>query len=119
MSLISDNGAQPIPGLSVTVTNYNYTTNNAIIHVSADVGIAIDAEVRISYSIDGGVPQEYQYSPGNFANYQEYYATRTAIAIVPIPSGTHTITPYWRVSGSTGKSAVIVKRCITAELNTQ
>ncbi|MEH1892740.1 MAG: hypothetical protein V7K92_25940 [Nostoc sp.] len=49
----------------------------------------------------------------------KYYEGRAVIAIVPIPYGTHTITPYWRVSGSAGKTAVIDSRCITAELNTQ
>ncbi|WP_298916874.1 hypothetical protein [uncultured Nostoc sp.] len=118
VSITPANGFQPIPGLSATVTNYGSTTN-AIVHVSADVGIDDAAEVRISYSIDGGVPGEDTYGPGNLANHQQYYEGRAVIAIVPIPSGTHTITPYWRVSGSAGKTAVIDSRCITAELNTQ
>jgi hypothetical protein len=105
---------QPIPGMSVTLNNGS-TTHAALVAVSADLGVDANAETRLAYSVDGGPAQEYAYGPANLANHQEYYEGRQAIAVIPLGPGSHTITAYWRVSGSAASTAVANARCLTAE----
>jgi hypothetical protein len=115
----STDGARPLPGLTLTVTNNATSNRNAIVQVSADTGVDDQAEVRISYALDNGPPREDTYGPANFANVAQYYEGRMVLAIIPVPPGTHTIKPYWRVSGSPGKTAVIDSRCATVEITTK
>jgi hypothetical protein len=114
----SSNAAQPISGLSVTVNN-GTAARTAIVQLSADTGVDTNAEVRVSYSVDGGPPQEDTFGPANLANHQEFFEARAVIAVIPLSAGTHTITPHWRVSGIAGKQAFMDSRCMTVESRTR
>ena len=109
---------QDISGLSVTVNNGSQA-RLAIVQLSADTGVDTAAEVRVSYRVDGGQPQEDVFGPANLANHQEFFEARTVIALIPLSAGTHTITPVWRVSGVAGKQAIMDSRCMTVENRTR
>ena len=117
-STVSDNGQTAIPGLSVSLTPSQ--DGPALVKFTADVGVDDQAELRLAYSVDGAPANEYQYGPGNFSNHQQFWEGHTTMAVIPLSGGTtHTITPYWRVSGAPGMSAFMVTRCISAESETQ
>lgn len=114
ISTTSTAGAAAIPGLAVSV-NGGGATRQAIVEVSANLGIDVDAEVRLAYSVDGQPAQENAYGPANLANPQQYYEARDATAVIPLGPGAHTITAFWRVSGAAGKTAHMDRRCLTVE----
>jgi hypothetical protein len=118
ISTNSTTATQAIPGLSVTVNN-GTAARTAIVQLSADTHVDTLSEVRVSYSVDGGAPQEDVFGPANLANNQEFREARAVIALIPLPAGTHTITPMWRVSGVAGKNAVTDSRCVTVETRTK
>lgn len=117
VTITSFDAAAAIPGLSLTVNNGS-VARRAIVQLSADVGVEPNAEVRVSYSVDGGPQQEDTFGPANLANHQEFYEARGVIAVIPLGPGTHSVTPYWRVSAGPGMSAVMDSRCATIESRT-
>jgi hypothetical protein len=114
VSTTSSGVAQPVPGLSVTVNNGS-AARSALVAISANTGVDVDAETRVSYSVDGGPAQENAFGPANLANRQEFSEGRAATAVIPLGPGSHTITAYWRVSGAPGKRSTMDERCLTAE----
>jgi hypothetical protein len=114
VSYSAPNAAQPIPGLTVAVNNGG-SSRRAVVTLSANLGVDVDAEVRVAYSVDGIAAQENVFGPANLANHQEYYEAREVTAVIPLGPGAHTITPYWRISGAAGKTASMDKRCVTVE----
>ena len=109
-SVQASDGGLPVAGLSVTVNNTTGVTRNAHILFSADANVATDAEIRLLFTLDGGEPA-YR-GTQNLASAQQYWATRTALAVVPVPPGSHTIAPFWYISGAEGKSGVLDDRCM-------
>lgn len=107
----SPTGVTPISGLTVDINNTSLFTKKAIVQISADTGVDAGAEVRLTYSMDGG--SEFVAGPTNLANHTEFWQTRNSMAIVNIPPGYHVLRPLWRVSGVPGKSAQMVTRCIS------
>ncbi|MEZ5097676.1 MAG: hypothetical protein R2731_17230 [Nocardioides sp.] len=105
-------------GLGVTINN-GTAARRVIAQLAADMGVDTLAEVRVGYSIDGGAVQEKVYGPGNLANHTEYWQTRSTIAVIPLGAGTHTVTPYWRISGTAGKSGFFEGGCFTVEGRTK
>jgi hypothetical protein len=114
VSTTASNVGQPMPGLSITVNNGS-AARSALVAVSANTGVDVDAETRVAYSVDGGPAQENLFGPANLADHQEYYEGRAAIAVIPLGPGSHTIAAYWRVSGAAGKTSTMDERCLTAE----
>jgi hypothetical protein len=106
--------AQAIPGVAVTVDN-GTMARRAIVTFSANVGVDPSAQAHLAYSIDGAPPQENTFGPGHLADHQQYDEGRAVSAVIPLPAGVHTITPYWRVTGGPGISAIIAQRCMTVE----
>jgi len=106
----------PLGTLKVGV-NKCQKASNALVQLSADICVDDQAEVRIAYGVDAGAPVGY--GPANFADHQQYCETRSTTAIVPVPAGLHSITPYWRVSGAAGKSATFYNGCLSAESTTK
>ena len=106
-------GWQPL-GLGVSIAN-GTSSRRVVAQLAADMGVVPNAEVRIGYSIDGGPVQEKVFGPGNFANHSEFWETRSTIAVIPMASGTHTVTPHWRISGGAGTSAAFEGGCFTVE----
>jgi len=108
------NGWRPVNSF-VTINN-GATSRPVVVNFNADAGVDTLAEIRIGYRVDAGPVQ----TPGaqNFANHTEYWQTRHSMVVMTIPSGVHTIRPYWRISGAVGKNGVIASRCLTAEAYT-
>jgi hypothetical protein len=79
--------------------------------------VPTNAEIRISYSVDGGPPAVS--GPTNLGNHQEFCETRSTMAVIPLSAGLHTITPYWRVQSATNVQAAVISRCVTVEGYTQ
>lgn len=109
-SIQASDGGFPVAGLSVTVNNNTGATKNAYISFSADANVTPDAEIRLLFTVDGGAPA-YR-GTQNLASAQQYWATRTALAVVPVPPGVHTIAPFWYISGDATKSGVMDDRCM-------
>jgi hypothetical protein len=95
--------------------NNGRVARRVITHLSTDMGVDELAEVRVGYSIDGGPVQEKVFGPGNLANHMDFWQTRNAMAVIPLRKGTHTVTPYWRISGSAGKAGFFEDGCFTVE----
>jgi len=74
------------------------------------VGVPVNAEVRLLFSVDGAAPQ-YR-GPQNLANATQYYQSRSTLARISIPPGSHTITPFVFVSAAPGLAAVFDDRCM-------
>lgn len=116
-SITASDGWQPL-GLSVAVDN-GTSSRRVIAQLAADVGVDTLAEVRVGYSMDGGPVREKVYGPGNLANHTEYWQTRSTIAVISLRSGSHTVTPYWRISGAAGKTGFFEGGCFTVESQTR
>ena len=78
-STTAPNPAKAIPGLAVTVNN-GTRARNALVVVSANAGIDVDAEIRLAYSIDGGDWQPFAPKDGIFDDPTEDFS-------VKLPSG--------------------------------
>ena len=112
-TVTSDQGWKPM-GLGVRINNGS-VGRKVVTQLAADIGVDTLAEVRVGYQIDNGPIQERVFGPANLANHDEYWETRSTLAVIPVGPGTHTITPYWRISGSTGKTGYFQTGCFTAE----
>lgn len=53
-------------GVSVRV-NDGTTARRVVVFVSMDANVTVDAEMRLSWSIDGGPVTDYAFGPGNIA----------------------------------------------------
>jgi len=111
--LTTADGWQPLP-LKVKIDNGSFS-RRVIAQLAADMGIDAGAEIRVGYSIDGGPVREKVYGPGNLANHTEFWETRSTIAVMTLRAGVHSVTPYWRISGSLGKNAAFEFGCFTLE----
>jgi hypothetical protein len=116
-SIASDDGWRPL-GLGVTINNGS-APRQVVAQLATDMGVDSGAEVRVGYSIDGGAVQEKVFGPGNLANHTEFWQTRSTIAVIPLGSGAHTVTPYWRISGVSGKQGFFEDGCFTVEGRTR
>jgi hypothetical protein len=103
-------------GSQVTVNN-GPAGRYVVVNFNSDAGVTPNAEIRVGYRVDAGAIQ----TPGaqNFANYTQYWQTRHSMVVLYVPAGTHTIRPYWRISGNPTTSGVLNGRCLTAEAYTQ
>ena len=116
-TITAEDGWKPL-GMGVTIHNGD-SPRKLVAQLAADLGVDTLAEVRVGYQVDGGPVQERVFGPANLANHTEYWQTRSTIAVIPTARGTHTVTPYWRVSGSTGKQAWFQTGCFTVEGRTR
>lgn len=91
-----------------------------VTHLSADVGVAEQAEVRVGYKIDSGPIREKYYGPGNFTN-------RTRLLADPQRDGCH-VSPRRRAHdhavrahqrGGEGKAGWFENGCFVAEARTK
>lgn len=112
-SIIASDGWQPL-GLGVTINN-GTLSRKVVTQLSSDMGVDPLAEIRVGYRVDGGPIREKYYGPGNLANHTDYWQTRNAMAVMTLGSGSHTITPYWRISGSPTKRGWFENGCFVAE----
>ena len=104
------NGWRPV---NSAVTVVNNVGRYVVVNFNADAGVDSLAEIRLGYRVDSGAIR----TPGaqNFANHTEYWQTRHSMVVMWVGAGTHSIRPYWRISGAAGTNGVIAARCLTAE----
>ena len=117
LTLSGGTGPYQSMGLSVTV-NDGTSNRNIVAFVSMD-GNATNGEMRMSWSVDGGAVSDYAFGPGNIAENQQFDGTRTAMDVIPLGPGTHTLTPEFRLSGGTSASGIVDRLCVVAEANTK
>ena len=103
-------GGLYLSDIAMTLKNSTAAAKNAYVTFSADAGIDSSAEMRLLFSLDGGAPA--YLGPQNLANHTEYYQTRTTVAVISVPPGSHTITPFFFVSGTPGHSGWVDDRCM-------
>ena len=95
----------------------NNVSRYVVVNFNADAGVDSLAEIRLGYRVDAG--------PVQIRRCAELREPHRVLADpaqhgrhLAIPAGTHTIRPYWRISGAAGKNGVIASRCLTAEAYT-
>ena len=108
---------QPM-GVSVTV-NDGASNRNIVAVTSLDGDVDLNGEMRLSWSVDGGAVSDYAFGPGNIAENQQYWGTRTVMDVIPLGPGTHTLTPEVRLSGNPSITGVVARLCVVAEAYAQ
>ncbi len=103
--------AVTLTDVGISVNNASGVTKNAIVHLSADGGVDANAEMRMTFSVDGG--NGAYLGPQNFANHTDFWQTRSTIAVIAIPPGVHLIEPQFFVQGAAGATSFIDDRCMT------
>lgn len=105
-----ENGWVAVAGISRVLNNTTGAAKQAYITFTADAGVEADAELRLAFSIDGGSP--FYAGPQNLANTTQYWASRSTVAVISVPPGSHTIQPMWHVNGANGKLGILDDRCM-------
>ena len=118
LSLSGGTGPYHSMGVSVTV-NDGTSNRNIVAFVSLDGNVSPSAEMRLSWSVDGGAVSDYTFGPGNIAENQQFDGTRTVMDVITLGPGTHTLTPEVRLSGNPTTSANVDRLCVVAEANTK
>jgi len=118
LTLSGGTGAYHSMGASVTV-NDGTSTRNIVAFVSLDGNVSPNAEMRLSWSVNGGAVSDYTFGPGNIAENQQFDGTRTVMDVITLGPGTHTLTPEVRLSGASTTSGVVDRLCVVAEANTK
>jgi hypothetical protein len=118
LTLSGGTGPYHSTGLSVTV-NDGTSSRNIVAFTSLDGNVSPNAEMRLSWSVDGGAVSDYTYGPGNIAENQQFDGTRTVLDVIPLGPGTHTLTPEVRLSGGSTTSGIVDRLCVVAEANTK
>jgi hypothetical protein len=118
LTLSGGTGPYHSMGLSVTV-NDGTSSRNIIAFTSLDGNVSPNAEMRLSWSVDGGAVTDYTFGSGNIAENQQFDRTRTVMDVIPLGPGTHTLTPEVRLSGNTTTSGIVDRLCVVAEANTK
>ena len=118
LTLSGGTGPYHSMGLSVTV-NDGTTGRNVVVFTSLDGNVSPNAEMRLSWSVDGGPVSDYAFGPGNIAENQQFDGTRTVMDVIHLGAGTHTLTPEVRLSGSSTTSGIVDRLCVVAEAFTK
>ena len=110
-------GTGPYHPMGVSVTVDDGTGARYVVAVtSLDGNVDPNGEMRLSWSVDGGAVSDYAFGPGNIAENQQYYGTRTVMDVIPLGPGTHTLTPEVRLSGNRSITGVVARLCVVAEV---
>jgi hypothetical protein len=118
LTLSGGTGPYHSMGLSVTV-NDGTSSRNIVAFTSLDGNVSPNAEMRLSWSVDGGAVSDYTFGPGNIAENQQFDGTRTVMDVIRLGPGTHTLTPEVRLSGASSTSGIVDKLCVVAEAFTK
>src|SRR5260370_24217453 len=113
LTLSGGTGPYHSMGLSVTI-NDGTSSRNIVAFTSLDGNVSPNAEMRLSWSVDGGAVTDYTYGPGNIAENQQFDGTRTAMDVIRLGPGTHTLTPEVRLSGNSTTSGLLDRLCVVA-----
>lgn len=110
-------GYVAIPGAKVTVSG-EPDPQGVVVMLSVDADVQLGAEMRSTFTVDGAVPHDYTYGPGNIAENQQFWGTRTTMNVIPsLLPGLHTIQAWVRISGAPTTNGVVSRYCMTAEKN--
>lgn len=82
------------------------TASDMVLVFSAETRVAPGGRMDVQYSVDGGPPQIA--GPELFSSDSDQFATRTALGVINVPAGSHTIEPVVR---STTPGAGLFFRC--------
>lgn len=118
LTLSGGTGPYHSMGLSVTI-NDGTSTRNIVAFTSLDGNVSPNAEMRLSWSVDGGAVSDYAFGPGNIAENQQFDGTRTVMDVIRLGPGTHTLTPEVRLSGGSTTSGIVDRLCVVAEAFTK
>ena len=118
LTLSGGTGPYHSMGVSVTI-NDGTTSRNIVAFTSLDGNVSPNAEMRLSWSVDGGAVSDYTFGPGNIAENQQFDGTRTVMDVIRLGPGTHTLTPEVRLSGASTTSGIVDRLCTVAEANTK
>ena len=118
LTLSGGTGPYHSMGLSVTV-NDGTSSRNIVAFTSLDGNVSPNAEMRLSWSVDGGAVSDYTFGPGNIAENQQFDGTRTVMDVIRLGPGTHALTPEVRLSGASSTSGIVDKLCVVAEAFTK
>ena len=100
--------------LETVSINNGTVSRNVVIQFSAETFVNFGDQMNLDYSIDGGVPVAI--GPEFFSS-DTHEATRTAIGVIKLGPGTHTIQPV--ISSVTGSGVTVEIRCLTVEGQTK
>jgi hypothetical protein len=100
--------------LETVSINSGTVSRNVVIQFSAETFVNFGDQMNLDYSIDGGVPVAI--GPEFFSS-DTHEATRTAIGVIKLGPGTHTIQPV--ISSVTGSGVTVEIRCLTVEGQTK
>jgi hypothetical protein len=114
LSLTGGTGPYHTMGVSLRVNNGPFS-RYIVGFVSMDADVTFNAEMRLSWSIDGHAVSDYTYGPGNIAENQQFWGTRTVMDVIRLGPGTHTLTPEVRLSGNPSTSGIVSRVCTVAE----
>lgn len=110
VSTIASAGGKFLTDLKVTLNNTGTASKKAFVQFTADANVDSGAELRLTFQLDSGATL--YYGPQNLANHAEYYQTRSTTAVILVPPGTHTITPYFFVQGPGPAFGILDDRCM-------
>jgi hypothetical protein len=108
------NGYVPV-GPAVHVNDGTASSTAVELTASADANVTPNAEMRLSWSIDGAAAQDFRYGPGNFAENQQFAGTRTVVDVATLGPGAHSIQPEIRISGNATTSGTLYGLCTLAQ----
>jgi hypothetical protein len=117
LSLTGGTGQYHSMGVRVSVNNGS-ASRVVVAFASLDADVSVNAEMRLSWSVDGHAVSDYTYGPGNIAENQQFWGTRTVMNLIPLGPGIHTLTPEVRLSGNSATSGVVSRLCVAAEAHT-
>jgi hypothetical protein len=118
LTLSGGTGPYHSMGLSVTI-NDGTSSRNIVAFTSLDGNVSPNAEMRLSWSVDGSAVSDYAFGPGNIAENQQFDGTRTVMDVIRLGPGTHTLTPEVRLSGGSTTSGIVDRLCVIAEANSK
>jgi hypothetical protein len=112
-------GTGPYHTLGVTVrVNDGFTSRYVVAFASMDADVSVNAEMRLSWSVDGHAVRDYAFGPGNIAENQQFWGTRTVMDVIHLGPGIHTLRPEVRLSGNPSTSGIVSRVCAIAEAYT-
>ena len=115
LSLTGGTGSYHSMGVSVRV-NDGSASRDVVAFVSMDANVTFNAEMRLNWSVDGArLASDYTYGPGNIAENQQFWGTRTVMDVIRLGPGIHTLTPEVRLSGNPATSGIVARLCVVAE----
>lgn len=105
------------PGLTklsnLVVSISNTKARKVMVSLSADICVPSVVSAYLSWSVNGAAPVNI--GAINIADHQEGCESRSSFAVISLPIGLHTITPYWRLVGAAGLQGSFFTGCLVVQ----